>query len=104
MLFTEQLDLAVNDDLLSADRYIPYFAPNSWYCHLIFKDFEMRMIGEVGQWMLYAWTFNKVSHGRLIQKVKSHGMHGELVNWIQIAQLQKLEYKGRACVMLTRSV
>lgn len=28
-------------------------------------------------------TFNKVLHGRLVQKVRLHGIQVELANWIQ---------------------
>ena len=28
-------------------------------------------------------AFDKIRHGRLVQKVKSHGIRGELARWIQ---------------------
>ena len=34
-------------------------------------------------YMDFSKAFDKVLHGRLVQKVKSHGIRGELARWIQ---------------------
>ena len=33
--------------------------------------------------MNFSKAFDKVPHGRLVQKVKSHGISGDLARWIQ---------------------
>ena len=42
---------------------------------------EGRAVGVV--YMDFSKAFDKVPHGRLVQKVKSHGIKGELARWIQ---------------------
>ena len=34
-------------------------------------------------YMDFSKAFDKVPHGRLVQKVRSHGIRGELARWIQ---------------------
>eukprot|EP00061_Rhincodon_typus_P007818 g29885.t1 len=34
-------------------------------------------------YMEFSKAFDKVPHGRLIQKIKIHGIHGDLAAWIQ---------------------
>jgi len=31
----------------------------------------------------FSKAFNKLSHGRLIKKIKAHGIHSNLASWIQ---------------------
>ena len=35
-------------------------------------------------YMDFSKAFDKVPHGRLLHQVKSHGIQGEVANWIQI--------------------
>ena len=34
-------------------------------------------------YMDFSKAFDKVLHGRLVQKVKSHGIRGQLARWVQ---------------------
>ena len=34
-------------------------------------------------YMNFSEVFDKVPHGRLVQKVKSHGIKGELARWVE---------------------
>ena len=52
-----------------------------------FFEEVMKMIDEFRTvdvvYMDFSKAFDKVPHGRLVQKVKSHGIRGELARWIQ---------------------
>lgn len=51
-------------------------------CEKITKMIDEGRTVDVGH-MDIGKQFDKVSHGRLLQSIKSHGIHHELVNWIQ---------------------